>query len=334
MAIEIRTFASGDTDYIAKLNENYAIIKAAIDQLQVMAGAAGSGSAASAGYMMDALFSHADALIGPGAYAPTYSGGLLLVDPGAMYLADLQTVVQWFGVTELNFGGSTAGTYYVVVTGTGLPGKRDTADAGAAWSVLWTGSAFVGTPVRIAPTFFDTTEATAARISSALAGPASPPVPPIEYHTLDDRLEAAEEQIYAAQQAADAALEAASARVRKVGLSLGGDLSLGIKGAIQVDFAGTIIGWSVTADAVGSVSVSVAKKASSAPPAAPAIPDPVTDKISGTAPIVLSTAQSAAVAAAGVSTWTTAVAQWDVLQFSLVSLTTITKATLYLRIEE
>jgi hypothetical protein len=330
MAIDLRTFASGDTDYIAKLNENYATIKAAIDQLQVLSGAAGAGSSASAGYMMDALFNHADALIGTNSYLPTYSGGSLFVNPGAMYLADTQTVVQWFAGTMINFGGSTARTYYVVIDASGLPTKMDTAEAGAAWSVQWTGSAFIGQPKRVAPTFFDTNEATASRISQALAGPASPPLPAIEFNTLDERLEAAEERILTAQDTADAALESAGiTRTRKVGCTV---TAIGVVGAIQLDFYGTITGWSVIGDAVGTLTVEVDRKASSAPPAAPGIPNTTTDKISGSTPITLASAQSAS--RATISGWNVSVNQWDVLQFNCTALGTLTKATLYLLIDE
>lgn len=125
--------------------------------------------------------------------------------------------------------------------------------------------------------------------------------------------------------------------VRKYGVTIDGAgsvLSTGIKGAIQVDKAGTIIGWSIIADQVGSISVEVDKVASSAPPSAPGIPNTTTDKISASAPIALSSAQSAAGGTSAVSTWTTAVSQWDVLQFNVASVTTMTRCTLYIRLQE
>lgn len=124
---------------------------------------------------------------------------------------------------------------------------------------------------------------------------------------------------------------------RKVGITIDGFdsvISTGVKGSIQVDFAGTIIGWSIEADQAGDITVEVDKHASSAPPAAPAIPNTTTDKISASAPIALSAAQSAAAAAAGVSTWTTAVAQWDSIQFKVASAATLKRVALYLRIQE
>jgi hypothetical protein len=123
--------------------------------------------------------------------------------------------------------------------------------------------------------------------------------------------------------------------IRNVGLSLDGGASAittGFKGSIQVDFAGTIIGWSIEADVSGSISVEVSKHAGTQ--ALPVVPVPATHKISASAPIALASAQAKGVSAAGVSTWTTAVAQWDSIGFNVASVTTIAKATLWLRIQE
>jgi hypothetical protein len=128
-----------------------------------------------------------------------------------------------------------------------------------------------------------------------------------------------------------------SGRYKTVGITIDGGgtvITTGTKGAIQVPFAGTIIGWSIIADLSGSISVEVDKAASSAPPSAPAVPNTTTDKISASAPVVLSGAQSAASGTTGVSTWTTAVAQFDVIQFYVASASTVTRTTLYLRIQE
>ena len=126
------------------------------------------------------------------------------------------------------------------------------------------------------------------------------------------------------------------AAVHTVGITIDGGgaaITTGIKGSIQVDFAGSVIGWSIEADQAGSIQVEIDKHASSAPPAVPAIPNTTTDKISASAPVALATAQSAAVAAAGVSTWTTTVAQWDSIQFNVALATTVQRVTLYLRIQ-
>jgi len=332
MAIELNTFASGDVDYIAKLNANVAALEQAINALQQQAGAGGAGSAISAGFFLDALFNHADALIGVSSYKPTQSSTGLTVAPGAMYLADVQTVVQSFGSITLNFTGAVPGFYYVVIDGVGSPTRRDTRVAGTVYSVDWRGNGFYGTPVLLAPIFYDTAEAEASRHSAHL--------PSANFGTLDLRLEKTEEIAMEANKDANQALSLAyelqaaigGVSMRKIGCTVDG--TTGIKGAIQIDFEGTIVGWSVIADTVGSLSVEVSRKASGKPPAVPQIPNTTTDKISASAPIQLTNAQSAASSDAGVSTWLRDLEPWDVIQFNVISVNLIARATLYLQIFE
>ncbi len=123
--------------------------------------------------------------------------------------------------------------------------------------------------------------------------------------------------------------------IHRVGITIdGGDspIATGVKGSIQVDFAGTIIGWSIEADQSGSISIEVDKKAGTQ--TAPAVPNTTTDKISASAPIALSSAQAVGVGVSGVSTWTTSVARWDSIQFNVASASTVKRVTLWIRIQE
>jgi hypothetical protein len=332
MAIELNTFASGDIDYISKMNANVAALEAAINALQQQAAAGGgAGSALSAGFFLDALFNHKDALIGVNSYKPTQGATGLTVAAGAVYLADVQTVVQSFASATLNFTGAVPGFYYIVIDSSGFPTRRDTLVAGTVYQVDWRGNGFYGAPVLQAPIFYDTAEAEGSR-NSAVKG--------TRYPTLDGRLEYVEAVAKEANQDANQALSVAyelqaaigGVSYRKIGCTVDG--TTGIKGAIQIDFEGTIIGWSVIADKVGSLSVEVSRKASNQPPNAPQIPNTTTDKITASAPIILANAQSAAVADAGVSTWLRDVERWDVIQFNVISVNLITRATLYLQIFE
>jgi len=319
--MELRNFASGDTDYIAKLNSNNSEIQAAIDALQAAAGAAGAGTALSAGLFISSLCNGEDCLIGPGSYTLTQNPTSVTVSPGSIFLAGSQAVVQSLLTPTLNFLGQTAGTKYIVVDAAGTPAIRSTADAGAIYSVFWTGSGFLGEPVRIASVLSDADEDTAARLSTALGDLESPPNDK-PFDTLDDRLEAIE---LVATQA-----KALAGGTRKIGATVDG--STGVKGAIQIDFAGTIIGWSIIADQPGDITVTVSRASSSPPDDAPAIPDPVADKISASAPIQLVGAQSASGNESDVSTWDPDLLPWDVVQFAVTAATTLTSATLYLRI--
>jgi hypothetical protein len=123
--------------------------------------------------------------------------------------------------------------------------------------------------------------------------------------------------------------------IRAVAVSIDGLPTVPFARAVQVDYAGTIIGWSVSGcDANGSLTCEVDKHASSAPPSAPANPNTTTDKISASAPISMSSAQSASGDASSVASWTTrAVAQWDVVQLNFTAANSITRATVKLLIQ-
>lgn len=349
MTIELRTFASGDTDYISKMNANVEAIKAAIDALQSQAAGAGGVNEITIGMFWESLFSGADCILGPGSYKVTQHASTVTVAPGTMYMADQQTVISLFSEATLNFQGQTSGLYYIVAGSTGTPVISSTQSPGTVYSVQWTGSGFVGEPVLIALCLYDAAEATASRSSDALGEMESPPEIPQLYTTLDERLEAAETLAVQAAKDAQVALEVAyegvpgsSSGVRKVGISLDGSgvpLTTGVKGIVQLDYDGIILGWSAVADKVGGITMDVCLKHSAPPPEAPAIPNTTTDKISGSAPIRIASAQSAAGGASSVSTWTKQstgqhISQWDVLLFNVTFVAVVTRVTLYLRIQE
>ena len=125
--------------------------------------------------------------------------------------------------------------------------------------------------------------------------------------------------------------------MKTIGLTIDGTQAPDVPLArnVQVGYAGTIVGWSISnCDAVGSITVEIDKHASSAPPAPPAIPNTTTDKISAGSPIAMSSAQSASGDAASVASWTTRdVVQWDVIQFYMTVASGITRATIELYIQ-
>lgn len=344
MAITLQTFAANDLDYIAKMNANDATITAAINSLQsaIVGMSGGAGSSATVAAFLDSMFGGVTTLIGATSYKPTGSGTNLTIAQGAVYRASSQTVVQSIAPVIISFSGLSAGTYYIVPDATGAPVRLGVTDTDNLYTVAWSGSAF-GAITRVVKALYNALEEDDARKSAEVG---------VDYPTLDTRLEGIEETAgvaataaATAQTRADDAFDLATAAVgvvkyRKVGLSLGDGgtlLTTGLKGMIQIDFNGTIVGWSIIGDAAGSITVEVSRARSSpptAPPAAPMIPDPVADKISASAPVTLSTAQSASAIAAGVSTWSNILQQWDVLQFKVASIATLKQAVLYLRIQE
>lgn len=176
----LQTFSTGDTDYIAKHNANYAAVKAAIDALEAQLSGTATG-AASLPALFFALFGPQTAVIGVGSYACSGSGSTLTVQAGHAWLAGSQTVVRKSTSTTISFSGLSAATYYITVGGTGTP-VRSTSATDALYSVVWTGSAF-GTITRLAAIAWAFDDWDRAKTSTALG---------TSYDRLDDRLEAGE----------------------------------------------------------------------------------------------------------------------------------------------
>jgi hypothetical protein len=334
MGIELQLFATGDTDYIAKLNSNMQVLEDIINAIQTSQG--GAGGAVTVGSFFTALFEEQTALIGMTSYVPTVSAvdpTILIVAAGTAYKGSTQAVVTGIE-TPINFAGQGPGTYYIVPDSVGAP-LRTTDPLDAVYNVAWSGSAF-GAIVRMAKVLYTVVEEDDARKSTVLN---------LGFASLDLRLEAAEQTAKdaseEAQDTADIALAiagTAATPIRRVCLTIDGGtypIVTGPKGTIQVDFDGTIVGWSITGDQVGELVVEVSKKASSPPPEVPEIPHLTTDKISASAPIGYTGANAASASEVEVASWTTKeVAEWDVFQFNVISAISVMKATLVIRIRE
>jgi hypothetical protein len=95
-----------------------------------------------------------------------------------------------------------------------------------------------------------------------------------------------------------------------------------------------IVGWTIIAhEGAGSISIDVCAQANSAPPSAPVLPDTTTDKISASAPIALSAAQTAAGGSSAISTWSKTRAAWDVIGFNVTSVSGVTWAHVLLHLK-
>ncbi|AQV94745.1 hypothetical protein BJN34_12730 [Cupriavidus necator] len=179
MSIDLASLIFGDTNYIAKHNSNYSIIKAAVDALQA-ATQGGASSAATAVTAFEGMFGSV-ALIGYGSFATSTSGSDLTLQPGYTWRNSLSKVLQLVSAATLSFSGKSAATYYIEVDAGGQPNVVATS-AEPIYSVVWTGSAF-GTITRVAAVFPNAADFLAALASAALGA---------TYGTLDERLEAGE----------------------------------------------------------------------------------------------------------------------------------------------
>jgi hypothetical protein len=183
MALVLQSFADGDSNYIPKHNQNYGAIAAAVDGLSAQIVAA-AGAAVSEGSAFTALFGTQAALVGVASYLPVVSGTSLNVAGGFFWRPSTGALSARVGSTTLAFVGVAAGTYYLQVDSTGAVSRSDTASE-AAYSVVWTGSAF-GTITRLGVIVFGAADWLAAQTSAALSA---------TYTSLDARLEAGESLI-------------------------------------------------------------------------------------------------------------------------------------------
>ena len=108
------------------------------------------------------------------------------------------------------------------------------------------------------------------------------------------------------------------------GDTAGSVLTTGVKGYIYCPFAGAITGWTLVADASGNLVVDVWKDVWAN------FPPTVADTIAGTEKPTLSGAQKAQ--DLSLTTWTTAIADGDVLAFKVDSAATVKQATLTLSV--
>ena len=107
----------------------------------------------------------------------------------------------------------------------------------------------------------------------------------------------------------------------------GATITTGVKAYIPIiGFTGTITAWRILADASGSIVVDVWKDTYAN------FPPVVADTIAGTEKPTLSSAQKNEDTA--LSTWTTALADGEVLGFNVDSATTVQRVTLILKIQE
>jgi hypothetical protein len=126
----------------------------------------------------------------------------------------------------------------------------------------------------------------------------------------------------------------ASVTVGIVGITIDGGGTVpttGLKGLVQIPYACTITGWSIIADQSGAASVDIWALAGSAPPTTPSIPVSA-NKISASAPVALSSAQSAAGGTTAISTWTKPISQWMTVAFNLSSITTCNRIAIELQV--
>lgn len=147
MSITLNSYANGDKDYVAKLNQDNNTLAAAINGL--LTALSTLGGTASLGPFLAAIFGPVTAFIGSTSYTQSTSGTTLTLSSGYAWRPDLGAVLGKLTSTALDFSAQTSATYYIVIGADGTPGIA-TSPINAMYSVVWTGSAF-GTISTVAP---------------------------------------------------------------------------------------------------------------------------------------------------------------------------------------
>ncbi len=158
----LSVFATGDLNYVAKMDSDNLLIAAAINTLQ----AAVASSSVSSGPFLTALLGVQTAFIGSTSYTHSETGTTMTLSAGWAWRPDIGQVVSKGVTSPLNFSGQSAGTYYIPLDAAGSPSISPTLTT-PLYSVVWTGSAF-GTITRMAPTVWNFEDWTLAQTSTAL----------------------------------------------------------------------------------------------------------------------------------------------------------------------
>lgn len=180
MTVSLQSFASGDTDYISKLNNNNTVIAGALNTLQGASGAA-SAPAALLGFMSALMGIGQSGIIGVSSFTYTLSGTNFILTGGYAWDALDQTVVQG-SATTLNFGPQASGTYFVCCSMAGVVSIQTSMLGAALYAVVWSGSGFTSV-TRIGQIVFSGSDETATLTSVTNS---------TTYLSLEARLEAIE----------------------------------------------------------------------------------------------------------------------------------------------
>ena len=137
MAITLSTFASGDADYITKMNSDNRLIEQSVGTLQSNS-AATAGNVSSLPAIVRALLGSATRRIGGGSMVAAIAGQKVTLTAGAALLASKQVVAE-ASAGEVDLTGQPDGTYYITATTLGVF-AYSSSPTDALWSVVKTGT--------------------------------------------------------------------------------------------------------------------------------------------------------------------------------------------------
>jgi hypothetical protein len=151
-SITLLPFASGDTDYIAKMDTNNVTIQTAINSLLAASNGNFNNNLV---LLLAAILPGSAVVMGKTSYTYTISGTSLILAGGILWKSVENIFVSSGGAT-LNFSGKGAATYYIDTNINGIL-EIVASSTEPIYSVVWTGSAF-GTITLVAPVFPSATD--------------------------------------------------------------------------------------------------------------------------------------------------------------------------------
>lgn len=140
MSITLNTYATGDTDYISKMNNDNNTITGAINTLQA---ATQTSAPATNTLFVSSVLGSSPALIGASSYSPTASGSTISFTAGTAWKPSSSSVVSTSTTTSVSLTGQAAGTYYIALDAGGQPSVT-TSNSEAFFSVAWNGTSATG----------------------------------------------------------------------------------------------------------------------------------------------------------------------------------------------
>lgn len=139
MAITLNRFATGDTNYVSKMNTNATIIEAAVNNLQLQVGTLGGGGGGGNGGL-DEIYDRSG-IIGISSWEPTLiSDTDLSFTSGSIWMLNTRTRVQTVLDQSITFVGKAVDTYFINVDAAGTVTASTVAilDGVAIYTVDWT----------------------------------------------------------------------------------------------------------------------------------------------------------------------------------------------------
>lgn len=154
MAITLNRFATGDTNYVSKMNTNATIIEAAVNNLQLQVGTLTTGGGGNGG--LDEIYDRSG-IIGISSWEPTQiSDTDFSFTSGSVWLTNTRTRVQTVLDQSVTFVGKSINTYYFNVdpAGTVTISTAAIANGVPIYTVIWSNPGFSNLTVNVPYLFY------------------------------------------------------------------------------------------------------------------------------------------------------------------------------------